>query len=311
MRIITNERIDILSELFSPSTLYKRCRVHTNDAYYDYCCDSNIEFEKKTISNIVFKKCIFYGIFHVITFKYCTFENCKFYGLDLTNCCFDGCVFKDTTWESINEVNNTIVKNCYINKMTVNGVLRLTGNTVIEADNEISNFGLSRFCTAFRFLKSEFKTQSTVKLKIFNSLPPKEKTFIHFKGVPICKKLLKQRKIVGYKFVRHTTFDGHEKYAICELSIDPNDMVCINKRHRGRSNKAFVVDFYDFNTWKELPIEEAFSHLDKEFKYRKGEYVTIDDDEVFDPYPWNYCTTGIHFVEGKRAFKKYIKELIA
>lgn len=67
-----------------------------------------------------------------------------------------------------------------------------------------------------------------------------------------------------------------------------------------RCNKAKVLTIKSFDYKEEF--EEAWSLVDENFVYRKGEWVEVLD---FDEDRWNDSTTGIHFWMTREEAKKY------
>lgn len=67
-----------------------------------------------------------------------------------------------------------------------------------------------------------------------------------------------------------------------------------------RCNKAKVLTIKSFDYKEEF--EEAWSLVDENFVYRKGQWVEVLD---FDEDRWNDSTTGIHFWMTREEAKKY------
>ena len=68
-----------------------------------------------------------------------------------------------------------------------------------------------------------------------------------------------------------------------------------------RCDKAKVLNIIDINTGKE--VNEITSDYDKNFIYRVGEIVKVDN---FNEDRWNECTTGIHFFMNKENAINYL-----
>ncbi len=74
-------------------------------------------------------------------------------------------------------------------------------------------------------------------------------------------------------------------------------------RRKCRADKVKVLDIIDINTEKHET--EAISIARRNFKYKVGEVIQIDD---FDENRWKECSTGIHFFITKDEALRYAKE---
>ena len=67
-----------------------------------------------------------------------------------------------------------------------------------------------------------------------------------------------------------------------------------------RCDKALVLEITDLN--ETMQFHEAFSGHDRDFIYKVGEIVSVND---FDDNRWEECTSGIHFFITKEEAKNY------
>ena len=67
-----------------------------------------------------------------------------------------------------------------------------------------------------------------------------------------------------------------------------------------RCDKALVLEITDLN--ETIQCHEAFSVYDRDFIYKVGEIVSVND---FDDNRWEECTSGIHFFITKEEAKNY------
>lgn len=89
------------------------------------------------------------------------------------------------------------------------------------------------------------------------------------------------------------SFIGYKKAGrmIVKLEI-PEDAKRLSATSRKcRCNKAKVLGIYDYER-NLLEVKEVSSDRDKNFIYRVGEIVEVEN---FDEDRWNECSTGIHF----------------
>ena len=68
-----------------------------------------------------------------------------------------------------------------------------------------------------------------------------------------------------------------------------------------RCNKAKVLEIRDIETNK--LIDSVRSNYDKDFVYKTGEVVYVDD---FDDNRWSECSTGIHFFMNRENALNYL-----
>ena len=98
-------------------------------------------------------------------------------------------------------------------------------------------------------------------------------------------------------------FIGYKKAngKIVELQI-PEDAKRLSATGRNcRCDKAKVLGIYDYDH-NRLEIESVASDRDKDFIYKVGEMVSVDD---FDEDRWNEYSTGIHFYINFQEAAKY------
>ena len=70
-----------------------------------------------------------------------------------------------------------------------------------------------------------------------------------------------------------------------------------------RCSKAKVLEIQELDG-SPSEVKEVRSNYDKDFIYRVGETVSVED---FDDYRWNECSTGIHFFISREAAVSYKK----
>ena len=90
------------------------------------------------------------------------------------------------------------------------------------------------------------------------------------------------------------SFIGYKKaYGdfIVELEILADSKRCSATSRKCRCDKAKVLRILDMNR-QEIDALYVVSKFDRNFVYRVGEIVSVDD---FDENRWNECSTGIHF----------------
>ena len=90
------------------------------------------------------------------------------------------------------------------------------------------------------------------------------------------------------------SFIGYKKAygdVIVELEILADAKRCSAMSRKCRCDKAKVLRILDMNR-QEIDALYVVSKFDRNFVYRVGEIVSVDD---FDENRWNECSTGIHF----------------
>ena len=89
------------------------------------------------------------------------------------------------------------------------------------------------------------------------------------------------------------SFIGYKKASnrIIKLEITEDAKRVSATSRKCRCNKAKVLGIYDYE-YNLLEDKEAASDRDKDFIYRVGEIVEVEN---FDEDRWNECSTGIHF----------------
>ena len=90
------------------------------------------------------------------------------------------------------------------------------------------------------------------------------------------------------------SFIGYKKAygdVIVELEILADAKRCSATSRKCRCDKAKVLRILDMNR-QEIDAPYVVSKIDRNFVYRVGEIVSVDD---FDENRWNECSTGIHF----------------
>ena len=90
------------------------------------------------------------------------------------------------------------------------------------------------------------------------------------------------------------SFIGYKKAygdVIVELEILADAKRLSATSRKCRCDKAKVLRILDTNG-NELGMHTVASKYDRNFKYKVGEIVSVDD---FDGNRWNECSTGIHF----------------
>ena len=114
-------------------------------------------------------------------------------------------------------------------------------------------------------------------------------------------------EIVGYKKAIAAKSQWSLQYCIVKLRIPKDAKRSKAFGNKCRCDKAFVEDIY----WKD-PLNKrakiykydiAQSFRRKTFKYKRGEWVSVDN---FDDCPWVECSSGIHFFENEEDAYKYI-----
>ena len=78
---------------------------------------------------------------------------------------------------------------------------------------------------------------------------------------------------------------------IIKLEIPSDAMRCSATSRKCRCSKAKVISITDIDGI-EASVDVAYSGYDREFEYRVGEIVNVDN---FDTNRWNECAPGIHF----------------
>lgn len=108
-------------------------------------------------------------------------------------------------------------------------------------------------------------------------------------------------EIIGYKKAIGT-FGLSLEECIIKLRITEDALRSKAFGKKCRCNKAYVEEIYACNG-PDVLITEAFSSRDRDFIYRIGEWVSVDN---FDTCPWIECSTGIHFFENEEDAKNYV-----
>jgi len=93
--------------------------------------------------------------------------------------------------------------------------------------------------------------------------------------------------IIGWK----KAMDEYYNSVIVKLLIPANARRSNATGRKCRTSEAEVLDIQNLGG-ESLDGVTAHSNHDKDFLYRKGETVHVDD---FDPNRWNECAPGIHF----------------
>lgn len=114
-------------------------------------------------------------------------------------------------------------------------------------------------------------------------------------------------EIVGYKKAIAFKSPYSLQYCIVKIRIPEDAKRSKAFGNKCRCDKAFVEDIYwkgrelsDARTYK---YDIAQSQRDEDFKYKLGEWVSVDD---FDDCPWEECSTGIHFFENEEDAYNYL-----
>ena len=96
---------------------------------------------------------------------------------------------------------------------------------------------------------------------------------------------------IAFKKSAYCYVDNTNKRFIIELEI-PEDALRVSATGRKcRASKAKVVSITNFDGTP-TDIKEVSSIYNRNFKYRVGETVEVDD---FNTNRWKECSTGIHF----------------
>ena len=101
------------------------------------------------------------------------------------------------------------------------------------------------------------------------------------------------------------SFIGYKKAygdVIVELEILADAKRLSATSRKCRCDKAKVLRILDTNG-NELGMHTVASKYDRNFKYKVGEIVSVDD---FDENRWNECSTGIHFFVNFQEAVNYI-----
>ena len=78
---------------------------------------------------------------------------------------------------------------------------------------------------------------------------------------------------------------------IIKLEIPSDAMRCSATSRKCRCSKAKVISITNIDS-TEANVDAAYSGYDREFEYRVGKIVKVDN---FDTNRWNECAPGIHF----------------
>lgn len=118
---------------------------------------------------------------------------------------------------------------------------------------------------------------------------------------------LPNSEIVGYKKAIAAKSPWSLQYCIVKLRIPKDAKRSKAFGRKCRCDKAFVEDIYwknsELSGTRTYKYDIAQSFHDENFKYKLGEWVSVDD---FDDCPWEVCSTGIHFFESEEDAYNYI-----
>ena len=93
---------------------------------------------------------------------------------------------------------------------------------------------------------------------------------------------------IGFKKAYNSIYS---RCYIIKLKIYSDAMRCSATSRKCRCSKARVISITNIDGTK-ANVDVAYSGYDKEFEYRVGEIVKVDN---FDTNRWNECAPGIHF----------------
>ena len=98
-------------------------------------------------------------------------------------------------------------------------------------------------------------------------------------------------------------FIGYKKARglIVELEILPDAKRCSAAGRKCRCDKAKVISIQNIDG-RTADVQEVMSDYNKDFIYRVGEIVTVED---FEPNRWNECAPGIHFFINRQEAVNY------